>query len=421
MKTFEISSKTNKKGYRPFKAILHEIYPESCIDHKNQVGTLYNDNGITWIEPYCEQALSSIVGKSLKCEFLDDDRTEIGNHGMTGIQDGVPLFEDATVIGHFTKGYIDKINTDDGEKTVCVGEGEIDASCYAKFADKLDEELLKGNFPECSVEIAKCEDEDAIVYEYGYKDKGRIPKKFDYFGLAILGVKPADKMSLFVELNQKHEEDNMEKEQFDALVASVTENIKAVIAENNSLCEQKVKEAEAMACKAKEEAEAMACKAKEDAEAMACKVEKEASEKEAECNELKSEVEALKAAIEQNKADLQAAYEKENQLYEENKALRKELARAQAAQRVSEMNSALGEFSDVEKSYAKELLDEFEKDPMAVEINSVVAKIHEEIGKKAKEAQKSAEINSAHNTTLTDIDIFGEVSTGKSVEDTNIF
>ena len=44
-------------------------------------------------------------------------------------------------------------------------------------------------------------------------------------------------------------------------------------------------------------------------------------------------------------------------------------------------------------AFQKELLDEFEKDPMTVEINSVVAKIHEEIGKKAKEAQRKAEAN----------------------------
>ena len=84
MKTFELAQKESKNGRRKFVTILHEIYPDSCIDETNEAGTQYNLNGITWIESYCEAALPTITGMSLRAEFLDEDRTELCGHGSTG-------------------------------------------------------------------------------------------------------------------------------------------------------------------------------------------------------------------------------------------------------------------------------------------------------------------------------------------------
>ena len=70
MKTFEIFSESKKKGQngrRKFKAILYQIFPDSCVDEEKEVGTQYNKNGITWLREYCEKALPSIKGMSLKC------------------------------------------------------------------------------------------------------------------------------------------------------------------------------------------------------------------------------------------------------------------------------------------------------------------------------------------------------------------
>ena len=75
MKSFELSKKVSKNGRRHFKVILNEIYPDSCVDESNGVGTVYNKNGITWIREYCENALPSIHGMSLKCVFLVPERT----------------------------------------------------------------------------------------------------------------------------------------------------------------------------------------------------------------------------------------------------------------------------------------------------------------------------------------------------------
>jgi len=85
--------------------ILHTIFPDSCVDEVNEVGTEYNLNGLTWIREYCEKALPTIKGMSLRCEFLDEDRTELCGHGYTDIIDGDPIFENAVQIGTFTNGY----------------------------------------------------------------------------------------------------------------------------------------------------------------------------------------------------------------------------------------------------------------------------------------------------------------------------
>ncbi len=129
MKSFEISSRNSKNGRRHFKVILHEIYPNSCVDEANGVANVYNENGISWIKEYCENALESIKGMSLKCEFLDEDRTELCGHGETEIKDGLPIFENAVSLGTFENGYITEIETEEGTKTVCIGEGTIDGLC----------------------------------------------------------------------------------------------------------------------------------------------------------------------------------------------------------------------------------------------------------------------------------------------------
>ena len=203
MKMFEISSKQNKNGRRKFKAVLCKIFPDSCVDENNQVGTDFNKNGITWIKEYCENALSSIRGMSLRCEFIDEERTLLCGHGDTGIIDGEPVFEDAVVIGTFTKGYIEDIETDNGTITACIGEGEIDSQCYHNFVTKLNEDIANGVYPYGSVEIMHTENNDEIVYKYEYKDKGRIPMEFVFSGYALLGITPADDNAKLIELNKK--------------------------------------------------------------------------------------------------------------------------------------------------------------------------------------------------------------------------
>lgn len=395
MKTFEISSHKNKNGRRKFKAILYEIFPDSCIDEENEVGTQYNENGITWIREYCEKALPSIKGMSLRCEFLDEERTEICGHGETDIVDGLPIFENADVIGHFTKGYIDEIEAEDGTtKTVCIGEGEIDALCYNNFVTKLDKDIASGNAPHGSVEILKTDGNEGIVYKYGYKESGRIPCIFEHSGYALLGVRPADQTAKILELNSKKEEsDKMTENEIKALVAQVINEMSAHTTEMNQCkteCEQKIAEANAQ-------------------------VESITNEK----NELQASSEAIQKALDEAREELGQKYEEIDALHDELNKLRNELAEARAKERVGELNAAVVAFSDEEKAYAQAEIDAFKADPIASEINSVVSKIWEGIGKKAKaDAAVVVETNAAIDIE----DIFGEVGAASTAtEDTNIF
>lgn len=401
MKTFEIFSESKKKGQngrRKFKAILYQIFPDSCVDEEKEVGTQYNKNGITWLREYCEKALPSIKGMSLKCEFLDEERTELCGHGMTDIEDGIAIFENAVVTGTFSDGYIDEVELPNGETiTACIGVGEIDSSCYNNLCKKLDEDIANGIYPSGSVEIMRTEDNDGIIYKYGYKDYGRIPTEFIHSGYAILGVTPSDQNAKLVELNetQKEDIDTMNDAEIKALVEQTVSTYTSHITEMNECkkeCDEKVEELNK--CLDKEKAEK---------------------------NEAIANSEKIQTALDECKKELEEAYKKIDGLYEEMDVLRDELGKAKAKERVGELNAAIATFTDAEKEYAKAEIEAFTADPIASEINSVVNKIWEGIGKKAKEDAIVAEQNAAKQRTSVE-DIFSAVETKPAADtDTNIF
>lgn len=401
MKTFEIFSESKKKGQngrRKFKAILYQIFPDSCVDEDAQVGTLFNKNGITWLREYCEKALPSIKGMSLKCEFLDEERTELCGHGMTDIEDGIAIFENAVVIGTFSEGYIDEVELPNGEKiTACIGVGEIDSSCYNNLCKKLDEDITNGIYPSGSVEIMRTEDNDGIVYKYGYKECGRIPTEFIHSGYAILGVTPSDQNAKLVELNetQKEDIDTMNDAEIKALVEQTVTSIMNHTAEINQCkddCEKQIAE-------------------------LNTTLETVTAEKDA----VIANSEKIQAALDECKKELNETYKKIDALYEEMNALRDELGKAKAKERVGELNTAIATFTDAEKEYAKAEIEAFTADPTASEINSVVNKIWEGIGKKAKEDAIVTEQNAANKKASVE-DIFSVVETKPAVDtDTNIF
>jgi len=385
LKTFELSNKKKKNGRRPFKVVLYEIFPDDCIVDKT--GTLYNDNGITWIRKYCEKALASIKGMSLTVEFLDDERTQIAGHGETGIEDGLPIFNNATMIGTFDKGYIQEMIIDNETKVVCIGEGTIDEMRYKPFVEKLEERLNNNEAVYGSVEIYKTEDNEGIVYLDGWKEKGRIPIEFIHSGYALLGVKPADKTATLLELNKKEEKEKMDEK----LLKEFVSEIKNVLTETNSKNDElskKISELNSVIM-----------------------------DKENTISELNASVEELKKALEDVKKEREELWEKESQLYAEAEELRRQLAEAQVKQRIGELNEALANFTDEEKAFASDEIKAFEENPIESEINSIVTKIYAEIGKKEKEAKDQilSEQNSSKNDAIEDI--FSEVCEG--IEDKN--
>lgn len=402
MKTFEIFSESKKKGQngrRKFRAILYKIFPDSCVDEVNEVGTEYNSNGITWIREYCEKALPSIKGMFLRVEFLDDERTELCGHGMTDTIDGVPIFENATTIGTFTNGYIKEITDDNGENIIaCIGEGEIDSSCYHNFCEKLDADIENGIYPQGSVEIMRTEENSGIVYKYGYKDFGRIPTEFIHSGYALIGVTPSDNSAKLIELNENNEKEeetkSMTESEINALVKQIVSeytNQESAISQCQADCESKISEANAA-------------------------VETITNEK----NELTGSVEQLKDALEKVQADYEELDKKYHELWKEREALEKALAEAQAKERIGEMNAAISQFSAEEVAYAQAEIDAFNENPMTSEINSIVDKIYAEIGKQKKADEAS--IASEQNSAAVEVeDIFSAVENGGAAEDDNIF
>ncbi len=393
MKTFELSNKQYKNGKKHFKLILNEIYPDSCI--VDGIGTEYNQNGITWLEEYCKNSIPSIQGASLTCEFLDEERTELGGHGDTGeIIDGIPIFNNATVIGTFTKGYIEDIEIDGVTKKFLIGEGYIDVFRYKPLVDKLEDELSNNNTVYGSVEIFKTDNNDAIVYKYGNSElMGRTPSEYIISGYALLGVRPADMQSKLLELNSKNK-----KESEEDLMALESKDIEKIVSAVSEVC-SKNKEIEAIIVE----------KDAKIAELNAC-----VNEKEIEVNEVKATVETLQKALEDLKKEQETAWA-------ERDLLEKEIAKYKVEARLSELNSALSEYSEEEKALAQTEIEAFKADPMISEITSITDKILVEIGKKAKEQAKIVETN-AKKETFTDDSIFGDIYSPitKSTSDDNI-
>ena len=404
MKTFEMFSvsKKGENGRRNFKVILYKIHPDECEDTVNGVGTEYNLNGITWLRKYCEEALPSIKGMSIRCEFLDEDRVEICGHGFTEIKDDVPLFENATVIGHFTDGYIEEMYDENGDPFMaCIGVGEIDSSCYNKFCEKLDELAEENIYPQGSVEIMRVPGTKGIEYKYGYKDYGRIPTKFIHSGYALLAIKPSDSAAKLLELNNK-EDNQMNEKEAQALIDKTLSSYKQVeqtIADAKADCEAKIEEANAAVNAANAEKDAVI----------------------AEKNELNATVEQLQAALEKVQTEFKELNEKYDALYVARDELEKALGEAKAKELIGEMNEAISIFSAEEQEYAKESIEKFKADPTSVEINSIVSEIYVGIGKAKKsaaDAEKQSEINSAKDVKAEDIfSVVDTTENGKSSEE----
>ena len=378
MAIFELSNKKYKNGRRPFTAILYELQPpESVVD---DVGTKFNKNGITFLEEYSAQQLESIKDMSVTVEFLDEERTMISGHGETGIEDGFPVFDNATTVGHFTKGYIDDVEINGETKRCVLGKGFLDEMRYKPFIESLETEINNGNSVDGSIEIYRSEGNESIVYKKGWIPQGRIPTEFIHSGWAMV-LNPADVNSTLLELNSKNknkEELEMdEKTMRDVIVNAINETnskndeLNATIAELNSTIESK----------------------------------------DAEIVELNATVEQVQKALDDLKKEHEA-------YWAERDALEKELGALKAKARIGELNSAIEGFSEDEKKYAESEINSFNEDPMAGDVDAIVSKIYAGIGQASKETAKVAEQNSANNET--ELDIFSEINSVEDAEDNDV-
>lgn len=410
MAIVELSEKKYKNGRRPFKAVLYELQPPESVE--NGIGTKYNKNGITFLEEYCAPQLGSIADMSVRVEFLDEDRTMICGHGETGVnEDGLITFRNASVVGHFTKGYIDDIDYD-GELKRCVcGEGYLDEMCYPEFVANLEEDLNNGVAVEGSVEIFKSKGNTGIVYMNGWREKGRIPVEFIHSGWDMV-MNPADTSSIVLELNENQNKEDKQKMDGTFDMKEITSTIKKTISEINS------KESELN---------------KKISEQNSIIEEKDSviAEKDAEISGLNASVEQLQKALEDTKKEHDTAWE-------EIEILRKEIAKAKVAEKLKEVDEALSEFNEDEKAVAKDDIDKLksninsckdidELNEVISEVNSIKSKICMNIVKQQKAAEKQTfAAKSTVETNSENVeDIFAEVCESIKVddksEDVNIF
>ena len=396
MPIFELSSKKHKNGRRPFKASLYELQPPECV--VDDVGTKYNKNGITFLEEYASQTLESIKDMSVRVEFIDDERTMILAHGDTGVSDdGLPLFNNATTIGHFTKGYIADITLNgETKRCVCV-DGYLDEMAYQPFIQSLETQLNNGNSVDGSIEIYRTDNNDAIVYKKGWLEKGRIPTEYIHSGWDMV-INPADTSSTLLELNNS--ETNKEDKTLDE--KELKELIQSTISETNSKNEELLAKITELNSTISEKDSVIA-------------------EKEEKIVELNTTVEQVQKALDDLK--------KEHETYwSEREALEKELGTLKAKARIGELNTAIEGFSDEEKKYAESEINSFNEKPLEGNIDAIVDKIYAGIGQASKKADaeaKVAEQNSAkENKDNEVIDIFSEMCSetqDNEEEDVNIF
>ena len=383
---YEISSENKIVGRRPIKVVLHEVFPDD---------TQFQENGISWKEEYVLANLHSVVGMSIVVEFLTEDRDVPYGHGMTDIrdEDNLPLFEDATMVGHFDKAYVDDVEIGGMMKRVLVAEGTLDEMRYPRFVawlrENMTDSVVKG-----SVEIVgKPEHEGHIIYSGGWKDQGRVPQFYDYSGYAILGVKPADEAAIVMELNNKksNKEDQKMEEKLKELMAAVT-GISTGISESNSKWDEYWAKVDGL-------------------QAQITQLNADIKQKEAEIAQLRADFEkanAAQAAAEAGLTEANAAKEAaEAGLAEANS----KIAALENESAIAELNAALAPYTEEQRAIAKEEIDAFNANPGSVEINTIVGKICTEM------VRVSRENHISETNATNEIDVFAITDSPKQEND----
>lgn len=390
MAIFELASKQYKNGKREFVATLYELQPPECV--VDDVGTKYNANGITFLEEYSKNALDSIKDMHVRVEFIDDERTMISGHGETGIINDMPVFENATTVGHFTEGYIDDVMVNGEIKRCVCGKGYLDEMCYPNFVATLEHSLKNKISVDGSIEIFKTKNNDAIIYKKGWMEKGRIPTEYIHSGWDMV-MNPADTSSTLLELNnsklKKEEELNMVD------MKEISSVIRSTISELNS---------------------------KEDSlNAQILELNSKLSEKDEIIVEKDSKISELNSSIEKMQETLDKLNKEHETFWAEREILEKEIAKAKIAEKLAELDKELSEFNEDEKEIVKDDIEKLKKNinacqkkdelnGVSTEINSIKSKICMDIVQKQKaEAEKQAKLSEQNSLSDNIEDIFSEM------------
>lgn len=354
-KILELSSKNKVSGRTYVKFIIHEIHDSSDT---------YNKNGISWSEQYTQQNINSAKSMPICVEFLDYERSEPFGHGMTEIKDSKPIYELSTMVGVFEDAYIESVTVNDRTFKALVGEGYINEQRYPKFVQWLKAQKFDSKTVDSSVEITRKEEHDAIVYDGGWKEFGRVPQIYDYTGHAILGIDPADDSAVLLELNnhstKKKEDNKMEHEK--------------VILELNSKLEDKINEINSLSTKVQEKDSTIA-------------------EQNSQIESSKQEISALQSGKAESDSLVVELNSKLTGLEEEVNSLRQFKQESDNKEIVAELNSALAVFTDKEKQAVKDKVEAFSSNPSKEGIVSIVSEINSNIVASIMEQRKLSSNN----------------------------
>lgn len=376
-KILEINKRISKGGRKNIRMVLLTIHEEGKM----------NRNGITWIEQYVLDNLESIKGIPICATFLDEDKEDLYDHGYTETvesEDGKsePLFLNSESVGVIEDAKIEEIEIDGETKKVLVGYGYIFCQRYPNLCEKLESSKVKS-----SIEIMGTDENNRkIIYDGGYKEKGRKPMVFDFTGTCLLGVLEADENCYVLEVAEnknKEEKLNMDENK-------IIEVIQKAITETNSV--------------------------KADTETKIA--------------ELNSQIEAKDAEIkEANKAKEVAennASEKDSKIAEleaENAKLKEELAACKKREACEAFDAMLVNYTDDEKKCVESEINAYKENPLEGNADEIISKICRNIVENQKKAEADAKIAEQNEAKENEtIDIFSEVNSDEEKdEDTNIF
>ena len=376
-KILEINKRISKGGRKNIRMVLLTIHEEGEM----------NRNGITWVEQYVLDNLESIKGIPICATFLDEDKEDLYDHGYTETvesEDGKsePLFLNSESVGVIEDAKIEVIEIDGETKKVLVGYGYIFCQRYPNLCEKLESSKVKS-----SIEIMGTDENNRkIIYDGGYKEKGRKPMVFDFTGTCLLGVLEADENCYVLEVAEnknKEEKLNMDENKIIEVIQKAITETNAVKADTETKIAELNSQIEAKDAEIKE-----ANEAKEVAE-------NNASEKDSKIAELEAE----------------------------NAKLKEELAACKKREACEAFDAMLANYTDDEKKCVESEINAYKENPLDGNADEIISKICRNIVENQKKAEADAKISEQNEVKENEtIDIFSEVNSDEEKdEDTNIF
>ena len=361
----ELSAEDRKTGQRKIKIVMHEIYESE---------SRYNLNGISWLNPYVEQRISTAIGAPFVAEFYDSEQDMPLGHGKQSIINGELQFENSTVVGLIQDAYVERVDVNGKSILAAVAEGILYANRYPNFVSWIEQQREKGYAIESSVEIARIPGNDYVNYRDGYKELGRIPVDYEYIGHAILGITPADDSAVLLEINSHKKGDLLMNEQIEKL---------------QKLAEDRLLEINELQAKVKEAEEEVSAKEDELKEKDAQAAEKD-KEKEEEMNALVLKVKELEVQTTELNS-VKDAVEAELNAFKEVEAAQK------LEELKAEFNAKAAIYSEEEKATAEAEINAFVEAPSVELMSAAITKLDSVVAQSIL-ATRTAELNASTKT-----------------------